>query len=329
MAKELVNLSKETFWLDTSVGSSSLCDLERLARSIFHRHTQNIPVFQEPGTISGAEWWVQVKSVTYPKENQALDHNNGSEAVDLHFDKDEALAESFGLGSFPTLSTVTYLSDSTSAPPTLVFSRRYEEQDDITQILVSHPRQGKHLIFDGRLLHGAPSHYALRQPKSTTEEAQTTVAADRVTFLVNIWTGHKPVGVEPLPNEIRKAIQRRVVGQSPRRSYSDKISKSTFERLVIEERTLATESDLGLTSSTASPGRLELPFVGKGATWDDGEEDDVHMILSMHAPPVDPDCDTTVFHFAPALAAVVDAPASEKEREEESEEEDDDESSEQ
>ena len=51
--------------------------------------------------------------------------------IDLHYDKDEALAESFGLGSFPTLSTVTYLTGASSkAPPTILLDHTYTQGEE-------------------------------------------------------------------------------------------------------------------------------------------------------------------------------------------------------
>ena len=48
------------------------------------------------------------------------------------------------------------------------------------------PRVGRHVRFDGRLLHGAP----LELLEARADESPYV----RVTFLVNIWIGHKPGG---------------------------------------------------------------------------------------------------------------------------------------
>ena len=247
-----------------------------------------------------------------------------SEAVDLHFDKDEVLAEAFGLGLFPTLSTVTYLTGNDSnevaavggpplQPPTVVFPHCYhapneendEDEDDrndeknkgdddddegndksmvkeneipkdndvdgdnndddkgsgddedddeedhehevtvLPNMWISQPRVGKHIVFDGRLLHGAPAHHDLRQVSSTSllstttnelpihvgdnqkqqqqpstkqskhknegedpknESPSSSSSVVRITFLVNLWNTHRPAGIEPLPEEIRQAM---------------------------------------------------------------------------------------------------------------------------
>jgi len=139
-ASGLIQHSKETFWLpatSSTVKREDWCDLEQMAWNIFRQHTTNydLPI-QETG---GAEWWVQVKQQKQDGDDSEVIL---AEAVDLHYDKDETLAEKYGLGSFPTLSTVTYLTDhfhiittSDNATlshhplnnPTVVFPRTYEK----------------------------------------------------------------------------------------------------------------------------------------------------------------------------------------------------------
>ncbi|KAL7558692.1 hypothetical protein ACA910_013410 [Epithemia clementina (nom. ined.)] len=247
----------------------------------------------------GLEWWVQVKYIrnktptmtnndeptTEEPENTNqqptatplhLSTNRGDapspyddndEAVDLHYDKDEVLAEAFGLGLFPTLSTVTYLTGGTPTPqqqgrysplllllppqpPTVVFPRCYHADDDevpadsallLRNMWISHPQPGKHIVFDGRLLHGAPANLELRLPQPMHQEqrqqkeapttSQTTIrdgrnnrdqgkldqlqqqqqqkypeVSVRITFLVNVWHSHRPAGITSLPESIRQSL---------------------------------------------------------------------------------------------------------------------------
>jgi len=51
---------------------------------------------------------------------------------------------------------------------------------------------GKHLVFDGRLLHGAV-------PTDTEHAHDVRPGSVRLSFLVNVWLHHKPRGVKPLP----------------------------------------------------------------------------------------------------------------------------------
>jgi hypothetical protein len=181
----LVEESRDTFWIpiddneeESSNDTRDWCDLEKLAIEVYKCHVKAYNLCSghsakkgdtQDETTPGAEWWVQVKPVGSSKT-----------PVDLHYDKDEALAEAFCLGSFPTLSTVTYLTgrgtdDSQykddemqrggmDEAPTVVFPHTYHDDEDqpISAMLLSRPVRGKHIVFDGRLLHGAPGHPALR-----------------------------------------------------------------------------------------------------------------------------------------------------------------------
>ena len=87
-------------------------------------------------------------------------------------------------------------------------------------MVLSYPTPGKHLVFDGRFLHAAPT--LLNEGVATAaaaaiaataegkdgKEGKEDVAGDggsagsvRVTFLVNIWLNHQPVGIAPFPTE--------------------------------------------------------------------------------------------------------------------------------
>ena len=209
-ARELIRHSKETHWVDETMVSETsidahdvdstkvtdLCLSERLALSIFQRHVMryNLSSRSDGAPHGGAEWWVQVKPAT-SLTNATRNSNDGTrqdQAIDLHYDKDEALAESFGIGSFPTLSTVTYLttgmdiayrSDNKDCGggagnivqnPTLIFPHTYDqgEEELMPSMLLSRPIAGKHVVFDGRLLHGAPSHASLLVSERTKSHQQ-------------------------------------------------------------------------------------------------------------------------------------------------------------
>ena len=303
-AHELIRHTKETLWVDHSMMVSMANDvdnveyspLEFLAYSIFQKHVQNYNLLlgnqnDNNNVEGGAEWWVQVKpitttttplvheegggnvqlgSTTSEARSENFDQNQptkNEQAIDLHYDKDEALAESFSIGSFPVLSTVTYLTNSAPSAngsgeskdnsdttnPTLVFPHMYHQGEDelMSNMLVSYPVPGKHLVFDGRLLHGAPSADELlrrNKPKkenphraeaasgpatectpnhtkmisatadspsnySANAQAEVTAVSYRVTFLVNIWMDHKPANVQPLDPAIRQALLRRLKEQ--------------------------------------------------------------------------------------------------------------------
>lgn len=316
-ALELVKHSRDTFWLEAGAdleSDKSVCELELLAWRIFRQHMQHYGLKETENCRVGAEWWVQVKPVTLPPLVNNTEHSrlesyaNGAESVDLHYDKDESMAESFGLGFFPTLSTVTYLSDSWQAPPTLVFSCRYDQGDnvEISEMLISHPTAAKHVVFDGLLLHGAPSHYALRplfDSRQTTPSDVDWGTGDntpRITFLVNIWTHHKPAGVEVLPNAIREVIQTAAEKMSGL-DLSFRMQLDGAEEFMV----LSPLAQIDLTDVDDLPielrGKIELPFVGGKATWcDDNEDNEGAMVLVTYPPPLHQD-DTLLVRFGSNL----------------------------
>ena len=176
----------ESFWL--AAGSEPRCALEELARKVFELHVAGIDGTWD-ATKSGAEWWVQVRH----------EDDGQKEAVSFHWDKDEDLVDDFGVNVHPAISTVTYLT--TSGAPTLVLDHvppmMYEDVEQfrgpVGQGYLSFPKRGKHIAFDGRLLHGAPRELA--KPRHVEK------GYERVSFLVNIWLNYRPRAIEPFPEE--------------------------------------------------------------------------------------------------------------------------------
>jgi hypothetical protein len=293
-ASELIKHSRDTHWLDLTDTEKNYCKLEGLALSILQRHVKEY--FDEFN--GGAEWWVQVKPVSALGSDVVA-----NEAVDLHYDKDEELAESFDLGSFPTLSTVTYLRSTPNASPTIVFPHTYDkgEGEVINEMLVSYPRRGKHLVFDGRLLHGAPAHHALRQStdavsKSDAEERSSSQV--RVTFLVNIWANGQPSVVKRLPTDLRRLVRQAGKHKKGLRISSQKVIE--FESRKIECVDLEKEDDL----PEPIRGRIELPFVSKGATWIGRRQGTDLFVVTFPPPPTAED--TVKVRFGPGLQAYLE-----------------------
>ena len=186
---------------------------EVLARAIFRAHTQGVDY---DAKNSGAEWWFVVREPRSPtlekfesssggdgeKESIIVDHDGGKNGIAFHFDKDVMLASLGFPYVHPQLSTVTYLTG--SGAPTVVcpMTRSVNGKLDqaCTTMFVSYPTPGKHLIFDGRKLHGVPE--SLCYPRKVPNDTGKDVAAlcePRVTFLVNIWLNHSPFGVQRFP----------------------------------------------------------------------------------------------------------------------------------
>eukprot|EP01043_Picozoa_sp_COSAG02_P070571 COSAG02_NODE_12548_length_1527_cov_1.619748_1_plen_252_part_01 len=151
----------DTFWLGANARPRTR--LEQLAREVFEWHTAGCSA--EEGfdrESSGAEWWVQIR------EHAAAAAGGGQRAgVAPHWDKDENLRRDFGIWAHPQLSTVTYLTG--GGAPTVVLRKCIDRHGGdiiaaapadgvgtagaIDAAVISQPVPGKHLVFDGRLLH--------------------------------------------------------------------------------------------------------------------------------------------------------------------------------
>jgi hypothetical protein len=212
---------------------------------------------------SGAEWWTLVlendgdadrngvaSSSGATKEANDDDEDDEEEEGDdvgLHFDADYGLEDQApNLLLHPRLATVTYLTS--AGAPTLVLDQRSPPPDDpdrntlhnhsIRKAWLSHPAVGKHLAFDGRLLHGAPATFF---PRSGTRCAggKTAASSDagmpdrkrrrlaeeapggaswsspsndtddnqRITMLVNVWINHCPLDAELLDDDVCSSLE--------------------------------------------------------------------------------------------------------------------------
>lgn len=200
------------------------CALEELVQSIFEKHVSKMDASWYRAELSGAEWWTLVLDDDEEKEGSAApagDNNNDNEKeeddgeeeeegdeVGLHYDADYGLeAQAPGLLLHPRLATVTYLSD--FGAPTVVFDCPSPAPGKMVDTLhnraiskgwLSHPEIGKHIAFDGRLLHGAPATFfpPLASKKTAATNKRSKVDPKRITLLVNIWLNHCPVDAEPL-----------------------------------------------------------------------------------------------------------------------------------
>eukprot|EP00928_Gymnodinium_smaydae_P054308 TRINITY_DN3810_c0_g1_i3.p1 TRINITY_DN3810_c0_g1~~TRINITY_DN3810_c0_g1_i3.p1 ORF type:complete len:404 (+),score=87.72 TRINITY_DN3810_c0_g1_i3:36-1247(+) len=177
----------ETFWVPANAQPVSA--LERLAQAIFRLHAEGLAF--DPAR-SGAEWWTQVIDT--------------EDDIGWHWDRDYTLEADTGQLLHPHLATVTYLNE--GAAPTVILEildagdekNAEERPDNVVRAHLSRPAVGKHIAFDGRWLHGAPADLAAAlAPESGAAaggEAKTS-GGKRVTFLVNVWLNHKPIGAAP------------------------------------------------------------------------------------------------------------------------------------
>ena len=213
----------ESFWLPSGVPPG--CALERLAAAVYAGHAG-----AAVGPGCGAEWWVQIRGGAGQQQQQQQQEEEEEEeggsagevddapheaagrgdGVGFHWDKDEDLVDAQALIVTPHVSTVTYLTD--HGAPTLALDKGTPQLagDDavaseggaplyhtpIRRGALSFPKVGKHFQFDGGWLHGALA--------SLVPDA--ALGRTRITFLCNIWLGHRPVGIQRLPAEVRSRL---------------------------------------------------------------------------------------------------------------------------
>ncbi|CAM9901735.1 unnamed protein product, partial [Discosporangium mesarthrocarpum] len=126
--------------------------LEGLALDIFRAHTSQAR-FNAANSGAEVEWW----------EKGVIEDTDD---IGWHWDKDYGM-ESAGINVHPCVATVTYLS--TNGGPTVVLQKKgpmacedaHLVEGVATKAWVSRPLIGKHISFDGRYLHAAPSVLAL------------------------------------------------------------------------------------------------------------------------------------------------------------------------
>jgi hypothetical protein len=171
--------------------------LEDLALQIFNFHTKDA-IFKPE--CSGAEFWTQVVDC--------------KDDIGFHWDRDYGLESDTGVNVYPHLATVTYLTN--LGGPTFIVKKVgsvYSQDDhsgETNEIVINKPIIGKHIKFDGRLLHAAPALDLVDlniDPKEKIADRNTNDIAKlesehqpkRITFLVNIWLNHIPIQAQSYP----------------------------------------------------------------------------------------------------------------------------------
>lgn len=257
----LSKLSKDTFWVSGSCNDPR-SPLEMLALKIFFHHIEGLNSSIDLDR-SGAEYWVQIKGV---EKDQQDSMNLG---VDIHYDKDEDIASIFKVGVFPTLSTVTYLSEVAGSAPTVVFQTTANSPvgAPITKLWISPCCVNKHLCFDGRYLHGAPSQLMPRNMSidNTNIFSGTLFSNLRVTFLVNIWIHHQPSSVIPMPKDMIDALNKATLP----------ISSASLGAVSLQPVSIEAINEIHITTDDVDDnnGNWEMiPFVSDKSSW--GKSDD-------------------------------------------------------
>lgn len=209
-----------------------VCNLERLVKEIYSFHTAGIEC---DTSSSGAEWWTQV-----------IDSRDD---IGFHWDRDYELEESEGVHVYPIKSTVTYLSD--CGAPTMIVDKRgtadssYELIGVADTFSLCKPKVGRSIVFDGSLLHAAPSGIDDENDEDESqsdsddddeeeeEEEEDDDVERRVTLLVNVWIDHIPHQAKrfeqlspaalttTIPEDLLHLCWKRLAGQEDDQSCSD------------------------------------------------------------------------------------------------------------
>ena len=278
---ELVKHSKETFWL--AHGAMPRCLLEQLAADLYAFHCKDLGL---AGT-AGCEWWVQVKDASRDPTGER------GASIDLHYDKDEKIAELFQLGVFPLVSTVTYLTQGGAAAqiPTVIFNTTAKApigKSPIRDVVVSYPEVGKHISFRGDLLHGAPVEWLLgngnsyggaggggQQEPPGGGKVASCESERRVTFLLNVWSEHRPADVSPLPESILGYMALVAPGDVPDVTAGECGLSPQPERLGAMSVSLA-----DARGETALAGDfVTIPFISDKSEW--GKDDDEQGLVCV------------------------------------------------
>mmetsp|Transcript_7773 Transcript_7773/g.21681 ORF Transcript_7773/g.21681 Transcript_7773/m.21681 type:complete len:465 (+) Transcript_7773:78-1472(+) len=249
------------------------CALEAMVQTIFQQHTLSL----EEGCMipeqSGAEWWtlvldeaedeaqptVKQQPSSEPNGNNEEEEEVEGDEVGLHFDADYGLEDQApNLLLHPRVATVTYLT--ATGAPTIVLDRRSPPPSDVekkslqgpvSKAWLSHPKLGKHIAFDGRLLHGAPAtFFPSATPKRTEDEPpskrakQQPACSQRITLLVNVWVNHCPMDAEPLDDEICQQLTPFEEDKKEDDTAAAKTKETTTKKSIFEW----TKADLGVAT---------------------------------------------------------------------------------
>lgn len=215
----------KTSWI--GVRDVPRCGLERLALEILRFH---FPTEAARRDVVGAEFWTQLRT---------SEHSRAEQGLALHYDKDEVAVDTWDIWAHPELATATYLSG--GGAPLLVYSTRSrddgssseEEESEaaagVAQSVaaapagpepacgsVCFPRKARHVAFDGNLLHGVPEELLWLDEGGVSKEALSSSSGSnaqgggeysRLSFLVNMWTSHRPERVNRVPKRLAARLE--------------------------------------------------------------------------------------------------------------------------
>ena len=198
-----------TFWVGAATaGSKQRTLIEEVVAEICVYHMATCRTSFNPER-SGAEWWVQHQQIT---NSQAELYNVKEQSMSWHWDNDEMLYRTHDSMIHPWLATVTYLSQ--HGAPTCIFEQQCTSDSDALppaspdaasrppRFYISHPKYGKQICFDGRLLHCVPAELM----DTASNAAAASGKEERMTLLVNIWLDYHPQGCLELSRALTRSM---------------------------------------------------------------------------------------------------------------------------
>jgi hypothetical protein len=253
-----------------------------VATLLGHHLGRNQWVSLDP-TQTGAEWWVQHRRAGTTDEDSASVQRE--ESLPWHWDNDDtAWQAADGVMIHPRLATVTYLGE--VGAPTCVFDQRCSA-DGVAlkpatalsspsatppQFYISHPRRGKHISFDGQLLHCVPR-----------ELSASSCKGERLTLLVNIWVDHRPDGCVTLADALSQSQMEQLAANIKPIARFDSQPSATQRRLVPADDKRAMDEISHRYADRVSFGRVPVALTGdECAGIVCGPLQDLHV--SLHQP---------------------------------------------
>ena len=154
--------------------------VEKIIYELAMFHFKRLNIEYDPNRYFIEYWW---KSYTFSTDKVFKSNQLHS----FHSDKDEYAYRATKKLIHPFLATVTYLNDSLF--PTLITSTPEKLRDDNTQIildkglLLSFPKEMKHICFSSENLHGVYDVF---------KDRQTDHISYRTALMFNLWDNHNP-----------------------------------------------------------------------------------------------------------------------------------------
>lgn len=154
-------------------------------------------------------WTLVLEDDDYYDEEDNDEEDSDDEAIPvIDYSADHTFEDTYGL-IHPHISTITYLPN--DGAPTIILNKESKSFEDnhetllevepfqtIEQGCLSYPKVGKHLAFDGRLLHGFCDEFF---PSNPHQAASDKYYGKGIAFLVSIWLDYSPPA-DPLPEEM-------------------------------------------------------------------------------------------------------------------------------